>query len=128
MNCPKCKAVMSKILFEGVEIDRCAACDGLWFDALEKEHLAEMPDSESVDTAPKPPDASDDRHLLCPVCRTLMIPMTVHGHPQLKYESCTVCFGAFFDAGEFREYKAATADGDTGLRAILKGLVGANAR
>jgi Zn-finger nucleic acid-binding protein len=128
MNCPKCKGVMAKVSFEGVEIDRCVACDGLWLDVLEKEHLAEMAGSEAIDPGVKPGDASDPRHLLCPVCRTLMIPMTVHGHAGLRYESCTVCYGAFFDAGEFREYKGAVAQGETGVLAILRGLVGANAR
>jgi hypothetical protein len=47
-----------------------------------------------------------------------MITMTVHGHPKLKYESCTVCFGAFFDAGEFREYHG------EGVVPFLKGLIG----
>src|SRR5438445_13658915 len=105
MNCPKCKGVMGKVVFEGVEVDRCTLCDGIWFDVLEKEHLADLQGSEAIDVGTKPADASKPRHLLCPACHTLMIPMTVHGHPQLQYESCTVCFGAFFDAGEFREYK-----------------------
>jgi Zn-finger nucleic acid-binding protein len=117
---------MAKLMFEGIEVDRCTACDGIWLDVLEKEHLAAIPGSEAIDTGAKPADASDPRRLLCPVCHTLMIPMTVHGHAGLKYESCTVCFGAFFDAGEFREYKGAVAEGETGVLAILRGLVGAN--
>ena len=128
MNCPKCRAAMEVVTFEGIDVDRCTSCQGIWFDVLEKEHLAELPGSEAIDVGDKPADASDPRHLLCPVCRTLMIPMTVHGHPGLRYESCTVCYGAFFDAGEFREYKGAVAEGETGVLAILRGLVGANAR
>ena len=34
-----------------------------------------------------------------------MIRMVDHRHPHLWYESCTVCYGVFFDAGEFRDYK-----------------------
>ncbi|MDH3641318.1 MAG: zf-TFIIB domain-containing protein [Gammaproteobacteria bacterium] len=29
--------------------------------------------------------------------------------PHLWYEACTVCYGVFFDAGEFRDYKEKTA-------------------
>jgi Zn-finger nucleic acid-binding protein len=80
---------MAKLVFDGVEVDRCTLCDGIWFDAFEKEHLRDAPGSEAIDVGhASPPDASSTRrHLLCPVCRTLMIPMTVHGHPSLVYES-----------------------------------------
>ena len=124
MNCPKCRAAMAKVAFEGVEVDRCTLCDGIWFDALEKEQLRDTPRAaEAIDVGQTPADASSDkRHLLCPVCKTLMIPMTVHGGPPgLVYESCTVCFGAFLDAGEFRQYVHA---GGLGLAATLKGLIG----
>ena len=107
MNCPKCRAAMAKVEFDGVEVDRCTLCDGIWFDALEKEQLRDTPGAaEAIDVGRTPEDAtSDRRHLLCPVCKTLMIPMTVHGGPAgLVYESCTVCYGAFMDAGEFREF------------------------
>jgi Zn-finger nucleic acid-binding protein len=110
---------MEKVSFEGIEVDRCTACRGLWFDVLEKEHLKELNGSEVIDTGEKPADAADPHRILCPVCKTLMITMSVMGHPALKYESCTVCFGAFFDAGEWREFK-----GGHGLPRFLKGLVG----
>lgn len=119
MNCPKCKAAMEMITFEGIEVDRCTGCRGIWFDALEKEHLKELHGSESIDTGKKPADAADaHRHLFCPICHSPMITMSVLEHPDLKYESCTVCYGAFFDAGEFREFKGPR------LGRMLKGLVG----
>jgi Zn-finger nucleic acid-binding protein len=120
MNCPKCQAAMERVTYDGVEVDRCTVCRGLWFDVLEKEQLYEAKGSEAIDVGEKPADAAEEHRLLCPVCRTLMIPMTVHGQAGLRYESCTVCFGAFFDAGEFREFK----EGGSGWPGILKGLVG----
>ena len=96
---------MEKVTFQNITVDRCTACKGLWFDALEKEHLAAISGSEAIDVAaakPHPPEASK---VSCPVCHTPMVRMVDHRHPKLKYESCTVCYGVFFDAGEFREYK-----------------------
>lgn len=37
-----------------------------------------------------------------------MIAMTVHGQLHICVESCTVCYGAVLDAGEFRELKQET--------------------
>lgn len=121
MNCPKCDAPMSKVTFDGVEVDRCDSCRGLWFDAHEKEKLKDLARAETLDDgAPRAAGAAPPRkHVMCPVCKTRMITMTVLDHPGLQYESCTVCYGAFFDPGEFKEFKAAT-----GFVARLKGLVG----
>ena len=109
LHCPKCKAVMEKVLFLDIIVDRCTACRGLWFDALEKEHLAAIKGSEAIDLgAPPHAAASPVEHkpkLNCPVCHTPMIDMVDHRHPNLHYESCTVCYGVFFDRGEFRESK-----------------------
>jgi Zn-finger nucleic acid-binding protein len=121
MNCPKCDAPMAKVTHENVEVDRCTTCNGIWFDALEKERLKNLSGSEQIDVGDYDPATSGKakRQLACPVCHTPMIVMSVPDHPGLKYESCTVCFGAFFDAGEFRAYK-----GGSGLLARLKGLIG----
>jgi len=119
MNCPKCRAAMEVVAFEGIEVDRCTMCKGIWFDVLEKEHLGELRGSEAIDVGERPADAGTPHRILCPVCKSTMISMSVVGHPDLKYESCTVCFGAFFDAGEFREFK-----GGHNLSRFLKGLVG----
>jgi Zn-finger nucleic acid-binding protein len=116
LKCPKCDAVMEKVAFGGIEVDRCTSCKGLWFDALEREKLKDVKGSESIDVgkaaagraAPAGAAASgadDKRRFTCPVCRTPMIRMVDVDQRHLHYESCTVCFGAFFDAGEFRDYK-----------------------
>jgi Zn-finger nucleic acid-binding protein len=110
LNCPKCKAAMEKVAFGGTTVDRCVTCKGLWFDAREHEHLKEAEGSEAIDTGskggspPMPPGAK----VMCPVCHTPMIQMSDHNQPHLKYESCTVCYGVFFDAGEFRDFKEVT--------------------
>jgi Zn-finger nucleic acid-binding protein len=37
-----------------------------------------------------------------------MIRMVDHQQPHIHFESCTLCHGVFFDAGEFRDYKEVT--------------------
>ncbi len=39
MKCPKCGMDLSTIEFHGIKIDRCASCNGTWFDAGEIEQL-----------------------------------------------------------------------------------------
>jgi len=37
-----------------------------------------------------------------------MIRMVDHQQPHMLFESCPVCYGVFYDAGEFRDYKSHT--------------------
>ena len=103
MECPKCNAAMVKVTFAQIEVDRCTACKGLWFDAMEHEHLKDINGSEQIDVG-QPSASGDDtrRKLKCPACHALMINMVDHEQPHIHYESCSVCYGVFFDAGEFK--------------------------
>ena len=114
IQCPKCSAPMGKVTFGSVVVDRCTSCRGLWFDAREHERLKGMAGSEEID--PGPPAAAKagaggekggpgDAKINCPVCHTRLIRMVDHQQPHIHFESCTVCHGTFFDAGEFRDYK-----------------------
>jgi len=39
VHCPKCAGTLVEITHEGVRIDRCDKCNGVWFDAGELEQL-----------------------------------------------------------------------------------------
>jgi len=117
IQCPKCRAPMGKVTFGSVVVDRCTSCRGLWFDAREHERLKELDGSEEIDpgdteaaatTAPKSATATGqpgDPKMQCPVCHTRLIRMVDHQQPHIHFESCTVCHGSFFGAGECRDYK-----------------------
>ena len=107
VDCPKCRAPMEQVSFGGTTVDRCTSCKGIWFDAREQERLKDTPGAEAIDTGTPGTPVATGRPK-CPVCRTPMIAMTDHNQPHLKFESCTVCYGVFFDAGEFRDYKELT--------------------
>lgn len=107
MDCPKCDSKMEKVTFKEIEVDRCTGCKGLWFDMLEHEDLKHIEDSENIDTG----DAATGRQynkidkINCPVCNSSMIRMVDQDQSHIWFESCSTCYGVFFDAGEFRDYK-----------------------
>lgn len=107
MECPKCQSPMETVVFEGVEVDRCTGCKGLWFDMLEHEKLKDIEGSEAVDSGDVAKGADMDAVdvIQCPKCRTQMIRMVDKDQPHIRYESCGVCYGVFFDAGEFTDFK-----------------------
>jgi Zn-finger nucleic acid-binding protein len=110
MECPKCDSEMEKVTFENIEVDRCTNCKGLWFDMLEHEHLKAMEKSESIDVGEAAVGKEYDKidRINCPVCGSGMIRMVDRKQAHIRYEACTSCYGVFFDAGEFRDYKEET--------------------
>jgi len=99
---------MVKVLFEGVEVDRCADCHGLWFDRFEREALLKRRDSEAIDNGNAQLGSQFDcvDCIVCPRCGTRMIRMVALGRrPRIHFEQCPLCAGSFFDAGEFTYLK-----------------------
>jgi Zn-finger nucleic acid-binding protein len=102
---------METVEYRGISVDRCTTCKGLWFDMLEQEHLKAIEGSESIDLGkrPKRDKGKDDRiPIACPACKLELIRMVDRDQPHIWYEACTSCYGVFFDAGEFRDYKEKT--------------------
>jgi hypothetical protein len=42
----------------------------------------------------------------CPKDSSLMLRMVVNNQPHIWYESCPVCYGTYFDAGEFKDFSS----------------------
>ncbi|MCK7594400.1 zf-TFIIB domain-containing protein [Pseudomarimonas salicorniae] len=105
MNCPKCQAEMQVVRVEGGEVDRCGGCGGLWFDMLEDQDLLSL--AAEIDTGD--PEVGRRHNAIdrisCPKCSDgqPMIRMVDPAQPHIWFESCTVCYGKFFDAGEYRD-------------------------
>lgn len=110
MRCPKCRADMEQIEQQGIEVDRCTICNGIWFDAGEVEQLKNKKVASAIDTGDiKTGKLSDaiDRYS-CPRCGGAMLKMIDPKQRHISYETCSSCRGSFFDAGEFRDLSELT--------------------
>lgn len=63
MDCPLCKVNLQMADRQGVEIDYCPKCRGIWLDRGELEKLIDLSVAQSTATQP-PPNRSDydERH------------------------------------------------------------------
>jgi Zn-finger nucleic acid-binding protein len=93
-----------------IEVDRCTGCQGIWFDMLEAEHLKAMEGCEEIDIGDPEAGRTFDKvdRIDCPKCSEPMLRMVDRRQPHIWYEACPVCYGLFFDAGEFTDYKEET--------------------
>ncbi|MEM1370424.1 MAG: zf-TFIIB domain-containing protein [Cyanobacteria bacterium P01_H01_bin.15] len=106
--CPKCSGLLQSLTFEGVEVDRCRKCAGIWFDAQEADQLKNMQGSESLDIGDPALGEQYDhiaKPLRCPCCRQRLVKMLDMDKYSIWYESCPRCQGLWFDAGEFKKFK-----------------------
>ena len=110
MKCPKCSAEFETVKYENISIDRCSGCQGLWFDMLEKEDLKHIEGSELIDIGNAEVGKLNNviTKIDCPVCDVAMINMVDKDQMHIHYEYCPSCYGVFFDAGEFRDFKEYT--------------------
>jgi Zn-finger nucleic acid-binding protein len=110
MECPKCHAAMQEVTYgRDMTIDRCTGCKGIWFDSGEAERLKDKWMSEFVDTGDPAVGRQFNRidDIQCPRCGDTLLKVQDARQPHIWYESCPR-HGAFFDAGEFTDYKYET--------------------
>ncbi len=111
MECPKCSGALQKVVQDHIEVDRCVECGGLWFDMLEVDRLRKTKGSaKAIDTgdAKVGEQKNEQGKVECPRCHTPMIRMVDMQQHHIWYESCSVCYGKWFDAGEFKDLQQKT--------------------
>jgi Zn-finger nucleic acid-binding protein len=101
---------MEKVVFEGVEVDRCTGCQGIWFDFQEQQQLKSMKGAAAIDTGNKAAGhpLNEVGSIKCPKCGTLLTHLVDVGQNHIAYEACPHDYGVFFDAGEFTDYSKTT--------------------
>lgn len=105
MRCPKCRADMEPVEYEGTQIDRCTICQGIWFDAGEIEILKDKKVAAAIDIGDKKigrQSNSIDRYD-CPRCGGAMVRVVDPVQNHIWYETCGGCNGSYLDAGELRD-------------------------
>lgn len=103
MRCPRCSdQTLATLTHDQVEIERCAACQGIWLDASELEKLlAAAPRELLVDDRRFTPTNLPGPKLPCPSCLGgQLIKLNSRARPGTIVDSCTVCYGTWLDAGE----------------------------
>ncbi|MDH4047713.1 MAG: MFS transporter [Gammaproteobacteria bacterium] len=119
MRCPKCRSDMEQVVHDGIEIDRCTNCNGIWFDVGEAEQLRNKQAAAAIDTgdSKRGQRGNNIDRYRCPRCSGAMVRMVDPGQRHIWYETCGSCHGSFFDAGEFKDLS------ELSLSDWFKGLV-----
>jgi len=99
MRCPACKHELVVVEREGIEVDWCAQCHGIWFDAGELELLAEKVGTHLSPGMIGGVSNSSEARRRCPRGRRKMEKASPESNAELLLDRCPR-HGLWFDAGE----------------------------
>jgi uncharacterized protein len=115
MDCSACKNPMNEVDLDGVRIDRCDKCGGVWLDAGEAEALVKKDPSPKDEmkkvklkllqqwkTAAIEPKEVDRT---CPRCHAAMLRVNYKEIPGLQVEKCPSDCGLYLDKGELEKVR-----------------------
>lgn len=105
MICPVCKVPAIVVEQNQVELDYCARCHGVWFDAGELELLLDNIElgghglsHEGILNLPEVKTSEKKRR--CPICSHNMKKVHIGHEPQVLIDACPQGHGLWFDKGE----------------------------
>lgn len=107
--CPKCDVALILLEFNGVELDFCDRCEGLWLDNGEIEQIVERTGGRAAQPFLGFVEAGEQEEIdiktyLCPRCDQALkeiVRPDADGEP-LRIDRCPVGDGVWFDKGELQ--------------------------
>jgi Zn-finger nucleic acid-binding protein len=104
--CVKCNSILDRATFQGLEVDLCPKCGGLWLDRGEITRASKLPEAELgrlrglLTSAKGPPPVPTQNVAHCPACPGNLAEMLL-GKVHVDY--CNKCHGIFLDRGELQD-------------------------
>lgn len=105
MRCPKCEGALAPLLIDGVEVDRCGSCSGVWFDKRELSEVLPRPEAKSLLGGEDSQDL-DHKRAKCPRDGSPLLRVHSLRNQAVTLDTCSVCQGIWLDGGEFDALRA----------------------
>jgi Zn-finger nucleic acid-binding protein len=128
--CVKCNSILDRATFQGLEVDLCPRCGGLWLDRGEIARAAKLPEAELTRLrrllrgASGPPPVPTESKAPCPACDGKLAEVLLG---QVHIDYCGTCHGIFLDRGELEQAIEAVraTDQETTLDQLLAAAISA---
>jgi|ERR1051326_4575715 Zn-finger nucleic acid-binding protein len=107
--CPRCDKALFILEYEGIAVDFCHHCRGLWLDAGELElllkHSGAAPQDRLLTFQQEQGSPSKGERMLCPRCDRRMVEVPVQGEDgkQVMIDRCPQGHGLWFDQSELQQ-------------------------
>ncbi|MDA1314538.1 MAG: zf-TFIIB domain-containing protein [Acidobacteria bacterium] len=128
--CPVCRIPLVGFELEGIELDRCIDCRGVWLDPGELEAIGEAAGVSpgGLTAALRAAVGKKHRERKCPRCERRLKTVRIGPRESIEIERCPRGDGLWFDHGEMEMLIASFDTGEEGAVArFLAGLTGYHA-
>jgi len=113
MKCPRCAGVLNTIIYEGVAVDVCQGCDGVWLDggeislinqAREVEFSKEEREAvKKLRAQVQPGFRPSQKPIICPRCDAALDALNYAYSTGIMIDHCSKCDGLWLDKGELEQ-------------------------
>jgi len=107
MQCVKCDGELAKVTIDGVDVDKCDKCSGIWFDFGELEQMLEQADIDELRNVVDNNEGDDSKKGVCPRCGGIgnMVQVANLEKKGVHVDTCLVCYGQWLDGGELEKLR-----------------------
>ena len=127
-ECPHCNITLTETGYEGIDVDVCDGCGGIWLDGGELEEILKRREkkfSKSEIAAAKPtgkPSSEEELvpQLRCPLCDDLMERHDFSYTSGVVIDRCARGHGIWLDKGELEKLQVLIEEGEATLEEDLK--------
>ena len=127
MKCPACKDMLVGIELDGVEVDWCGACKGVWLDKAELEllHTDGQAAARFVQELKAAPHSVREKAKRCPICNIRMKRVQSAWDSGIVLDQCPRGDGIWFDKGELFRMLGTAGKSDK-VKSFLTGIFGSD--
>ncbi|MHB8859099.1 MAG: zf-TFIIB domain-containing protein [Thermoleophilia bacterium] len=107
MKCPRCQEATNPKTVNGIVVDQCSKCYGIWFDQDEMRKLKDAQDSD-LDWMNfelwknKEKYKVDRKKIVCPKCNVPLIGVN-YDYTNVEVHFCLTCKGMWLDKNQFKQ-------------------------
>lgn len=124
MDCPVCKVPLIVVERNGIEVDYCISCRGIWFDEGEIELLSEKININIEHIDFNKCSTAIEKLRTCPRCDKTMDKVTIGNNSGFLIDKCPDDHGIWLDSGELSKASSLSSDEQSSDKSELVNFLG----
>lgn len=106
LNCPSCEQTLRPAFYEGVKVQLCLNCKGIFMNRQELHRIEATREADIAQDQVPPSRSGGDLDRECPKCGIAMVKQTYGRIRTTEIDTCEACDSVWLDRGELDRVQA----------------------